>query len=92
LLDKDVFLLVGEFITHYALDISIWEWSTTKRLEDQIIEDEMAFDRIYKLPFTLGLECKLGYELPLRYSLPCKHWLYKALVEEVPIPLSLFHP
>jgi hypothetical protein len=52
----------------------------------------MAFDGIYKLPFTLGLECKLGYALPLRYGLPSKHWLYKALIEGVPIPLSLFHP
>jgi hypothetical protein len=36
--------------------------------------------------------CTSGYELPARYCLPCRHWRYASVVEETPLPLSLFHP
>jgi hypothetical protein len=36
--------------------------------------------------------CTFGCELPTRFCLPCKHWMYNSVVEEVPLPLSLFHP
>jgi hypothetical protein len=33
-----------------------------------------------------------GCELPTRFYLPCRHWMYTSMVEEVPLPLSLFYP
>jgi hypothetical protein len=73
-------------ITGYALDKAMKEWSATKNMADNIEEDKL------ELQFEPGTECKLGCELPLRYGLPCKHWLYKAFIDDVAIPLSLFHP
>jgi hypothetical protein len=36
--------------------------------------------------------CTFGCELPIRFCLPCRHWMYNSVVEDVPLPLSLFHP
>jgi hypothetical protein len=33
-----------------------------------------------------------GYKLLIRFYLPCRHWMYNSVVEDVPLPLSLFHP
>jgi hypothetical protein len=88
LLDQKAFALVADKITRYALDKAISEWSLTKRLEDHMLDEENSFDGIFELPFTPGSECKEGCELPLRYGLPCKHWLYKALIKDIPISLS----
>jgi hypothetical protein len=74
-------------LTLYALELSIREWSTTKRMADEIdkgMEEEFEFD--------LDEGCTFGCKLLVRYSLPCRHWMYNCLVEEVPLPLSLFHP
>jgi hypothetical protein len=87
LIEGRAFAIVGDKITGYALDQAIKEWSTTKIMADEIEEDHPE-----ELHFILGTECKLGCKLPLWYSLPCKHWLYKAFVDDVPIPLSIFHP
>ena len=87
LLDQRAFATVGDKITGYALDLAIKEWSATKIMADNIKKDQLK-----ELHFILGTECKLGCELPLRYSLPCKHWLYKAFVDDIAIPISLFHP
>jgi hypothetical protein len=61
------------------------EWSATKVLGDHI-EDGQSLD------FEPGTECRSACELPIRFGLPCRHWLYKVFVDNVPIPLSLFHP
>ncbi len=36
--------------------------------------------------------CQKACHLPKRYSLPCKCWLYRCVVEDTSIPLSLIHP
>jgi hypothetical protein len=79
--------VVKRKLTLYALELSMREWSTTKRMADEIdegMEEEFEFD--------LDEGCTFGCELPVRYGLPCRHWMYNCLVEEVPLPLSLFHP
>jgi hypothetical protein len=68
LLDRAAFAVVGDKLTHYALDIAMREWSATKILGDHI-EDEQSLD------FELGTECKSACELPIRFELPCRHWL-----------------
>jgi hypothetical protein len=79
-------LYTSDKITGYALEKATKEWSATKIIADDIKADQQELD------FILRTECKLGCELPLRYSLPCKHWLYKAFIDNVAIPISLFHP
>jgi hypothetical protein len=87
LLDRAAFAVVGDKLTHYALDIAMRKWSSaTKILRDNIK------DGLELLDFEPSRECKSTCELPIRFGLPCKHWLYKAFVDDVPIPLSLFHP
>lgn len=39
-----------------------------------------------------GTYCPLLYELPLRWGLPCRHWMYPAFIDVIPIPSSLIHP
>jgi hypothetical protein len=87
ILDNAAFSAVKRKLTHYALELVVPEWSATKRMADDIEdrkEEEFEFDP--------NIGCTLGCELPARYSLPCKHWMYMSLVEDCPIPLSLFHP
>jgi hypothetical protein len=86
LLDRKAFAIASDKITGYALEKATKEWSATKIMADDIKADQQELD------FILGTECKLGCELPLRYGLPCKHWLYKAFIDDVAIPISLFHP
>jgi hypothetical protein len=53
-------------LTRYALNLTMTEWSATKRIADDIEEgkeDEFKFD----LDSAEG--CTFGYELPARYSL-----------------------
>ena len=39
-----------------------------------------------------GDTCLQGCHLPKRYRLPCKCWLYRCVIEDIAIPLSLLHP
>jgi hypothetical protein len=73
-------------LTHYALKLSILEWSATKRMADNIKEGKEE-----EFEFDLNIGCTFSYELLARYSLPCKHWMYTSVVEGSPLPLSLFY-
>jgi hypothetical protein len=73
-------------LTHYALELVIPEWSITKRLADDIEKGEEEFE------FDSNKGCTFGCQLLVRFGLPCKHWMYASIVEETPLPLSLFHP
>jgi hypothetical protein len=86
LLDKAAFAVVGDQLTHYALRLVMREWSATKAFGDRVES------KLETLNFEPGTACKFVCQLPVRYGLLCKHWLYKAFVDNVPIPLSLFHP
>ena len=85
LLDKAAFAEVGYKLTHYASKLVMLEWSATKLIADHIEEGKEP-----RIDTQIG--CQFKCQLPLRYCLPCKHWIYKAFVEGLPIPLSLFHP
>jgi hypothetical protein len=87
LLDMTAFSAVKSKLTHYALELASAEWSTTKQLADDI---EDGKEEEFELNPNVG--CSFGCELPIRYSLPCRHWMYASVVEECPLPLSLFHP
>jgi hypothetical protein len=68
IIDGFAFSDIKRKLTHYALELSIREWSVTKRMTDNIEEgkeDEFEFDP--------DKGCTLGCELPARYSLPCRH-------------------
>ena len=87
LLDLTAFDNVKNKLTHYALELSMKEWSSTKRMADEIEEgkdEEFEFNR--------DEGCSFGCELPVRYGLPCRHWMYASIVEKCQLPLSLFHP
>jgi hypothetical protein len=87
LLDLAAFSAVKSKLTHYTLELSSREWSTTKKMADDIEEgkeEEFEFDPC--------VGCTFGCELPARFGLPCRHWMYSSIVEERPLPLSLFHP
>ena len=36
--------------------------------------------------------CMYDCELPFRYGFPCRCWLYRCVVDVIPIPISLIHP
>src|SRR3979411_2679792 len=87
ILDGAAFATVKRKLTLYALELSIPEWSATKRMADEIeAGDAEEFD------FDPDEGCTFGCELPARFGLPCRHWMYASVVEECPLPLSLFHP
>lgn len=87
-LDLSAFVVIARLLTYYALGILMREWEATKQWADAIELGEAE-------EFEVNMEdpgCPLACPLPIRYGLPCKHWLYQAVAEQVPIPLSLIHP
>jgi hypothetical protein len=54
--------------------------------------DEIEAGDVEEFDFDLDEGCTFGCELLARFSLPCRHWMYASVVEECPLPLSLFHP
>jgi MULE transposase-like protein len=87
LLDMTAFSAIKSKLTHYALELASAEWSATKQLADDI---EDGKEEEFELDPDVG--CSFGCELPIRFGLPCRHWMYASVVEECPLPLSLFHP
>jgi len=87
ILDNAAFSTIKKKLTHYALELSIPEWSATKRMADNIEEGKEE-----EFKFDPNEGCKFGCELLARYYLPCRHWMYASVVEETPLPHSLFHP
>jgi hypothetical protein len=86
LLDRAGFSQIGKKLTHYTLEIAMREWSAAKRLADNIQTGQEELD------FEPKKACLKGCTAPARYGIPCQHWLYAAAVNDIPIPLSLFHP
>ncbi|WP_375467270.1 hypothetical protein [uncultured Nostoc sp.] len=39
-----------------------------------------------------GNRCSLECELLMQFQLPCQCWLYRCVVDNIPIPISLIHP
>jgi hypothetical protein len=54
--------------------------------------DEIEAGDAEEFDFDPDEGCTFGCELPARFGLPCRHWMYASVVEECPLPLSLFHP
>ena len=71
-------------ITHEAIELVHKELIAAKNWALRV-EDEASQE-------LLGNGCQQACHLPPRYGLPCKCWLYRCVVEEIPIPLSLLHP
>ena len=87
LLDLAAFSTVKSKLTHYALELSSREWSATKKMANDIEEGKEE-----EFEFDICVGCTFSCELPARFGLPCRHWMYSYIVEECPLPLSLFHP
>jgi len=87
LLDFRAFSAVKSQLTHYALELTSREWSATKQMADDIEEGKEE-----EFEFDPDIGCSFGCELPVRFGLPCRHWMYSSVVEDCPLPLSLFHP
>jgi hypothetical protein len=87
LIDRAAFATIGRKLTHYALKLVMVEWSATKWMADEIEEGERE-----DIDYNAFSCCISGCELPVRYGLPCRHWMYRSIQEEEPLPLSLFHP
>lgn len=62
----------------------------TKRLGDQI-ESSKEKD-VEFIVCSEGTYCPLLCKLPLHWGLSCRHWMYPAFVDAIPIPSSLIHP
>jgi hypothetical protein len=80
-------LLLLRKLTLDALELSIRESSAAKRMADDI--EEGKGEEFY---FDPDKGCTFGCELPARYGLPCRNWIYTSVVEDTPLPLSLYHP
>ena len=81
LIDRNAFTLLIGKITHHAIGLVSRELDAAKSLAERILS--IVPD---------GGSCVYDCELPLRYGLPCKCWLYKCIIDSVPIPVSLIHP
>jgi hypothetical protein len=87
ILNNAAFSAAKKKLMHYALELSIPEWSATKRMADDIKEGKEE-----EFNFDPDKGWKFGFKLPSRYCLPCRHWMYTSVVEETPLLLSLFYP
>jgi hypothetical protein len=54
--------------------------------------DKIEARDVEKFNFNLGEGCTFGCKLLARFGLPCRHWMYTSVIEECPLPLSLFYP
>ena len=81
LIDRNAFTLLIGKITHHAIGLVSRELDAAKSLAERILSI-----------FPDGGSCVYDCELPLRYGLPFKCWLYKCIIDSVPIPVSLIHP
>ena len=81
LIDRNAFTLLIGKITHHAISLVSRELDAAKSLAERILSI-----------VPVGGSCVYDCELPLRYGLPCKCWLYKCIIDSVPIPVSLIHP
>src|ERR1700734_3498404 len=61
ILDNTAFSAVKKRLTHYALELSIPEWSATKRMADNIEEGKEE-----EFEFDPNVGCTFGCELPAR--------------------------
>jgi hypothetical protein len=82
-LDNSAFSAVKKKLTNYALELSIPGWPATKRTANDIEEGKEEFE------FDHNKGCTFSCKLPARY---CRHWMYASVVEETPLPHTLFHP
>ncbi len=71
-------------VTHQAIELVHAELIAAKNWCFDV-EDKVS-------PAPQGNTCQEACHLPKRYGLPCKCWLYRCVVEQIPIPLSLWHP
>lgn len=77
------FHIVIEKITIFAIEMVNPEWIATKKL----VEEKEIHMSDWE-PFIGPCNC----EILIRYLLPCRHLLFRACDEGLPIPQSLFHP
>ncbi len=76
--------------TNKFLELLATEWGATKKLGDLVESGEE--EEVELIVSNEGTHCPLLCELPLRWSLPCRHWMYPAFVDVIPIPSLLIHP
>ena len=83
-ISRSAFADVALRVTHYCLELLMPEWAAAKQLVVEVLEQRTRH------PGEPGSPCPCS--LPKRYGLPCRHWLYKAAEEGIPIPRALLHP
>jgi len=54
--------------------------------------DDIKGGKEEEFEFDPDKGCTFGCELLIRFCLPCRHWMYNNVIEDIPLPLSLFHP
>lgn len=90
LVDRSKFCL-GELITHQCIEFISRELDVAKLLAKNSARRASKSSKDLSEPNEIG--CTIGCELPMRYyGLSCKCWLYRSVVDEISIPLSLIHP
>lgn len=89
LVDRSKFCLIGELITHQCIEFISRELDAVKLLAEDFARRVSTGSE--DLSESNGIGCASGCELTMRYGLPCKCWLYRSVVDEIPIPLSLIH-
>lgn len=82
---RSFFIALLSRVTHQAIELIYRELIGVKQ-ERLDVEEEGLFQA------AIGNKCQNACHRPKRYSLPCKYWLYRCVVSDIPIPLSLIHP
>lgn len=94
LMDHQAFSLLKGKITHAAINMVSKEINLAKiaaeKCNHQVSFGNAPGDSVVIEP--PGDRCIAECELPLRFRLPCQCWLYRCVVDSLPIPLSLVHP
>ena len=89
LMDRDAFKDLTGLITHEAIDLISRELDAAKILAEEY-NQQISLEGTPSIEPTEG--CMYDCELPFRYGLPCKCWLYRCVVDVIPIPISFIHP
>ena len=94
LMDIKAFALLKGKIIHVAIEMISRELDKAKLLVEKF-NQQVSFGvapNEFPVVEPEGNRCSSKCELPMQFQLPCQCWLYRCVVDNIPIPISLIHP
>ena len=91
-MDRSAFKDLIGLITHHAIYLISRELDAAKLLAEDFNQQVSFGVEGTALIEPTGEDCMYDCDLPPRYGLPCRCWLYRCVIDIIPIPISLMHP